>query len=192
MMNKKRIALLVMESLNDDDRILYHGTSGSAFKSFDPKKALSGYGLDKHGFGYYLTNSLDIAKFYAQEVSLGEKKPVVLSFKLRSDATIVDEDEQIGDPEGILGALVDVCGDELEEEEAKDVLGLSDGYYGDHPSYASFIDWAKYCLGGQKEVSDFLSKMGIDGLFYRATENGMNGTNYVIFDTRSLIFLREM
>ncbi len=67
------------DKLNEksNDLILYHG-SNKSFNSFDDNKLGSGEGGNLFGKGFYLTDSEEIAKFYAKVVS---KKDHITGYK---------------------------------------------------------------------------------------------------------------
>ena len=76
-------------------------------------------------------------------------------------------------------------------EESEDALGLSEGYYGDHPMGMQLYSYLSAICGSEKNASLFLMRSGIDGIRYRATEDVWdrdedNTYNYVIFDENSV------
>lgn len=71
----KRYYSFINESI--EHVILYHG-SNTTFDMFDDDKLSKGEGGDLFGKGFYLTNNIDVAKFYAHQVS---KKEFITGYK---------------------------------------------------------------------------------------------------------------
>lgn len=76
----------IKEFLNEEHEVvkLYHG-SNEEFNDFDDSKISSGDGSDLFGKGYYLTDNINVADFYAKLVTKNQKiKSYSLSGPLKS------------------------------------------------------------------------------------------------------------
>lgn len=153
--------------------IVYHGSPREISK-FDFAHVGSSQGITKMGYGMYFTTSREEAEYYADggylhTVELPDTKEFLewegtISYEL---ANLVREELPN------IEKNVDI-------NELEDVLGLSDGYYGDLPTGESLYSWLSSELGSDKEASEFLFHYcGVRGSKERS--NRGKGMNFVAY-----------
>lgn len=150
----------------------YHG-SPYQFDSFDMDKIGTGDGLNKYGYGFYFSDTIDTAKYYA-----GVKKDSMYLYDVRLlglekffkwDQPITDELYY-----KVLRRL-----DYLGEDEAKEQIETEYEEYADMWTMESLYSYLTDILGTQKDASNFLVFCDVNGII---AENPMlDGKIYVSF-----------
>lgn len=152
-------------------RELYHG-SRKEFSSFSLDFVKSGEGLNKYGRGIYLTDSTELAKYYA-----GENGYVYTVSVPSSNLTIYNWDEQI---DGSLhGSVVAFLRDHDDERNA-DEMEEDHRSYGDFWTMNQLYDWLTAIHADDALTVTLLAECGCDGV--KADDIDGRGTIYVVFD----------
>lgn len=194
--NMRMTRIVDFQTFNESENMsleLYHG-SAREFSKFDFEKVGTGDGLNKYGFGLYFTDSPEVAEWYARDLALGAKKVFVYTVKVRGE--FYEWEERID--QGILDKVVrklDGMAFEVDAEQIQDEHRDFDE--SEFWSIRNLYEWLSHVLGGKKQASEFLSGIGIDGVY--TDDNGTQtqqhgGKLYVAFsndivritDTREL------
>ena len=181
LITEDQLNLIVEDQLNE--QIAYHGTN-KKFNTFSLDYIGQGEGIAVHGYGIYLTSNPDVAKHYADRLSLN-KEQYVYTVDIKRTNFIPWEgtiDSQFA--EEILAELIEKDG--INIDDLKDSLGLSEGYYGDYSLFSNFYDFIQYDLGGVENVSKFFNELGYDGIIFESKEAGFQVNNYVVFNADNI------
>lgn len=176
----------------------YHG-SGKRFKDFKTSKMSSKIGQDTYGWGFYFTDSEDVAKIYANindknyvyHITLHKgKTPDQYDYLIFDETPTASQINKI--KKGLSNAHIDL--DLSKVKIGWDIISGLQRYF-----YESY-DMKKQINGGfnlaKKETSLFLLSCGIDGLKYKMPnqehtyEYGYDGYNYVVFDEKNIVIDR--
>lgn len=168
---------------------LYHG-SANEFSRFDASQIGSGAGNAVHGYGIYLTDSRDVAEYYANDLSFG-KGGLIYTVRIPSNLNLLGWEEEIDEmtARDIRDEFETYIDDASEMDDLDDVLGLSEDYYGEHPTMSSLYDYLQDVLGSNQKATQLLLYSNIDGVQFNSKENGTNATNYTIFDPERIKIL---
>jgi len=154
------------------DKIFYHGSSNE-FDSFDLSKIGSGDGLNKYGYGFYFSDSIETAKYYA-----GVKKNSMYLYTVR----LLGLDKFFYWDETITETLyykVLHRLDYLGEDEAREQIETEYEEYGDMWTMESLYSYLTDILGTQKDATKFLVFCDVNGII--ATNPILDGKIYVSF-----------
>lgn len=177
------IRKIIRETIKEMD--IYHGTAAN-FDKFDLAYLGSGWGQQAYGYGFYLSDSPEVAKDYAQggyiytvrvpdgrylsydSISRAEVKRIARDFYKH-----YTEEDEYG-REAYAGHE-----EEFWEAECKYILDACDGgdVYGD----------IAHLTGSDKEASKFLYREGYKGIKWVDKKN----TNYVIFNPKDLKIIKK-
>lgn len=164
---------LIIEGLSRiNEVIVWHGSTES-FDKFDLDKVGSGDGKSLGGWGIYFSDSEEVSKRYY----LGGG--MLSRFRI-PDGKYFDLDEGLdyGFAEDLVDRLIRVgVGEEEIEQFREDYIGYIE--YGDVTN-GGVYEWLSFVLGGDKEASLFLFKMGYIGNKFRDKWE-REATNYVLF-----------
>lgn len=152
---------------------VYHG-SDVEFDKFDLDKIGSGDGKDLGGFGFYFSDSKDVAGRY---ITLKGK---VKEYEIRSGKLFnLDDglDSYVG--EQIIDKLENMNIDENEIEEFKTDY-MADEYIHSINNNQVY-DWLSYVLGSSKDASEFLYDLGYIGNKFKDKVD-TDAINYVVFN----------
>lgn len=161
--------------------LLYRGSTYDIDR-FDLSQIKAGQ-RDVHGFGIYLTDNPEIAKFYAMEYG-GNRTKFIYTVKLVNVDTLLGWEDVIESyqAEEIYRQYSRTEEDENLLSDMADTLGLSDGYYGQHPMTSQLYGYLEAILGSKEAASRLLFNCDINGIVFRSKENGFDSMNYNIFD----------
>lgn len=173
---------------------VYHG-SNSKFDKFDKNKMNKNIGQATYGWGFYFTDTQEIANIYANEhdtqyvyhITLHKGKNIdqydYLHFEKYPTISQLNKIKIGLDKENIKIDLTKI-------KISWDVITqLHDHFYNSYSLKKRF----NYGLNlAKKDTSLFLLRCGIDGLKYQAPTNelsheyGFDGYNYVVFDSNNI------
>ena len=181
-MKKLEIIQLYEHYLNDNENkpnIFYHG-SPHLFDTFSLDHVGSGDTLNKYGFGLYFTDTLELAEFYANELSIGKLKETgmnIYEVKISGLDRFYNWNESM--PDYVYSNIIDKLNSDGYESSAEQI---NDEYeeYGDMWSVDSFYQYLEATLGTNKEVSEFLNICGMNGII--TEDRNDRGNIYVCFD----------
>jgi hypothetical protein len=164
---------------------LFHGTAAD-FDKFDLAYLGSGWGEQAYGYGFYLSDSLEVAKDYAQggyiyTVKVPDGRYLSYEGISRTEVNRIAMDFYKYYTEENEYGREAYAGHEREfwEEQCKYILDAENGgdIYGD----------LAHLFGSDKETSEFLYKEGYKGIKWVDKGN----TNYVIFNPKDLKILKK-
>lgn len=173
---------------------LYHG-SGKRFDKFDSSMMNKNSGQDTYGWGFYFTDSEDIAKVYANT----HDEKYVYHVTLHKGKTPEQYDFLIFDKlptNSQLSKIINGLDKENIEidlsnvKNAWDIISRLQKYF-----FYSYPMKKQFDYGmntAKKDTSLFLLRCGIDGMKFPAPkgeftyENGYDGYNYVVFDENNI------
>ncbi|MFW5847677.1 MAG: hypothetical protein ACOCVF_02045 [bacterium] len=160
---------------------VYHGTD-AFFHEFNLDKIGSGDGRGLGGWGIYFSDDPDVSKQYITNKSRVKK------FGLKH-GKFFDLDDYLSSGTGniILNGLKSIS--TVSDE---DILEFQEDFvnYSDDTSNKQALEWLTYVLGGEKQVSMFLRKLGYDGNMFKDKTNP-EATNYVIYNTDVIKYLDD-
>ncbi len=158
---------------------VFHG-SDRKFDDFDFQKIGSGDGKNLGGWGIYFSNDEEVSNRYVTASGfIGE-------YQLKS-GRYFDLDEVLTDGDRIVDELQNIGVDENQIEEFRsDYIEYAQNY-GSVTNKQAY-DWLSYVLGGEKQASLFLNKLGYIG-------NTMmdkwktTARNYIVYDKNAILKL---
>lgn len=156
---------------------VYHGSVGD-FDKFNADKIGTASGLDKGGWGFYLSTSREVAQDYAPGDGTIKK------FTIPSGDYFEFDDADDGMIDAIYSEFQDM---EMDEDEMEEQLEDYRSEFMDDDSYRAATNnemlytWLGYALGSRKNASRFLAVMGYVGTTFKDIHHS-NASNYVIFD----------
>lgn len=155
-------------------KILYHG-SNYDFSKFNLSHVGKGEGLQKFGFGVYLTDTETLSNFYATQL---KGTQVIYQCRIPSDSRLYEWDSPVDD--FLHNKFIKYLTDNDFEEDAEK---LQDEYeqYNEYMDFESYYKILSHLVGSPKKSSEVFVKFGIDGCV--ANDIQKRGTIYVIFDT---------
>lgn len=167
----------LFESVLFESMVVYHG-SDERFDKFDPERVKSASGADKGGWGFYFTDSEEVASQYISG------RGAVDSYRIPSGPYFdLNDGLEYGVGLNIL--------DELEEREISDSdleqfreEFLSDDYIFD-TSNEQVYDWLGHVLGSRRAASEFIGYLGYVGNVY-SDKTDPDVKNYVVFDSNDI------
>lgn len=154
-------------------KILYHG-SNYDFSKFDLSHVGKGEGLQKFGFGVYLTDTEKLSNFYATQL---KGTQIIYQCRIPSDSRLYEWDSSVDD--FLHNKFIKYLTDNDFEEDAEK---LQDEYeqYNEYMDFKSYYKILSHLVGSPKKASETFVKFGIDGCV--ANDIQKRGTIYVIFD----------
>lgn len=159
------------------DRIFYHG-SASEFDKFDMNKVGSGDGLNKYGYGIYFADNEDLARFYANELSLGGKPKYIYQVRLYRLDDFLPWDEQI--PEYLYIKIANKL-DKLGHDNMAQTMREELESYQETYTMDQMYDLLRDTIGEDKKVTEFLNVLGVEGVI--ADDIQGRGKIYVAFSS---------
>jgi len=158
---------------------VYHGSDRN-FDTFDLNKIGSGDGKNIGGWGFYFSDSEEVARRYFL------KSGFVKEFRLKSGNYFnLDEYLYENEAQEILSELKrndDISEDDIEQFQTDFIEYISD------ITNKQVYEWLSYTLKSQKNASLFLKDMGYKGNKFK-DKILPEATNYVIYDINSIIYL---
>lgn len=165
------------ENTNND--FLYHG-SPHTFDKFDITKIGTTEGLTKYGFGFYFTPNYDCALYYAKENSIGKLKDGynIYIVKLNID-NFINWNDSIESIQNLVTNKLNKLG---YDNDAETIENESGDYGYDYWTFSDLYNYLETVFDNSKEVSDFFTKLNINGTFVDSVHAGnMEDTIYVAF-----------
>lgn len=155
---------------------VYHG-SDRKFDDFDMSKVGSGDGKSLGGWGIYFSTSPTVSKRYVLKSGFLKRYEI-------KNGLYFNLDEQIDSESGseILMRLKQYgsMGNHVSEESLEQ---FQTDFIDYNATGKQVYDWLSYVLGGDKEASEFLLKIGYLGTKFNDKWES-NAENYVVFDTK--------
>lgn len=156
---------------------LYHGSKYD-FSSFDLSKIGTGEGLQKYGYGIYLTNSLTLAEYYATQI---RKNSTIYTVKVPLNFRIYDWDGEIDD--WLQSEIVDSLESKGYERDAMQIVEEYESYR-EYITMNQLYDIVSHVVGSPIEASKMFSDLGLDGV--KAEDIQGRGQIFVIFNPERL------
>lgn len=180
------------------DNILYHG-SPKKFVKFSINNVGAGEGNQSFGYGLYFTSVKDIAEYYAKTLS-DDSGGYIFSITLKNNNFIDFYKKPSNENNNrIITGLIDMNIKELPikqllvKNKIETKLDSVENAIKNFPNVKFLMESLKLLLGNDKEVSNFLNKVGIDGIFYSTdslshnNKNNVSGVNYVVFNDNNIL-----
>ena len=167
------LEVYLKENVSNIPRILYHG-SNYDFDKFDLSHVGKGEGLQKFGFGVYLTDTEKLSNFYATQL---KGTQIIYQCRIPSYSVLYEW----GSP--VDGTLHEKYINYLNENDfEKDAEKLENEYeqYNEYMDFSNYYRILVHLLGSSKKASEEFVNFGIDGCV--ADDISERGTIYVIFD----------
>ena len=185
---------IITECINEviaHDLTLYHGTPYN-FVSFQTTNIGSGEGNQSFGYGLYLTSNKDVANYYAK--ILAKDKSYVYTVKI-TNGNFFEWYEKLDDnfQKEFINQMRQNGYDEmpykrmLSKGMVKNLYMPIEQAVKYFPNGKFFYENLSLMLGGDKNASFFLKKLGFTGIkypigsFFHGKNKGEYGYNYVIF-----------
>lgn len=161
------------ETENDIPKILYHGSNFN-FSKFDLKFIGKGEGLQKFGFGIYLTDTEELSNFYTTQL---KGTQIIYKCRIPSDSRLYEWDSPVDDY--LHNKFINYLN---ENDFEKDAEKLQDEYeqYNEYMDFESYYKILSHLVGSPKKASESFVNFGIDGCMSNDISN--RGKIYVIFD----------
>lgn len=161
------------ETENGIPKILYHGSNFN-FSKFDLKFIGKGEGLQKFGFGIYLTDTEELSNFYATQL---KGTQIIYKCRIPSDSRLYEWDSPVDDY--LHNKFINYLN---ENDFEKDAEKLQDEYeqYNEYMDFESYYKILSHLVGSPKKASESFVNFGIDGCISNDISN--RGKIYVIFD----------
>ncbi|MFW6219269.1 MAG: hypothetical protein ACOC33_00245 [bacterium] len=173
-----------MEYIKEDKSgrfIAYHG-SAKEFDKFDISRVGSGMDIKKFGFGLYFAENKETALYYAKELSIGsDKKTGFNLYKVELRGNYFDWEQEM--PQFAYDSTIEELRDMGKDENADELVEDFESY-GDLWSIRSLYEWLTYVVGGEREASEFLFNIGIDGVIGQSPIH--EGDVYVAFNDENI------
>jgi len=158
--------------------LVYHGTDYE-FDGFDPEMVGSASGQDKGGWGFYFSDSEDIAGQHISGKGSVREYDIPKGPYLDLDATV-----DLYDLQQILKELESAGVDDSELDEFRSDFMEDESYLAD-TTYNDIYVWVGYALGSKRNASKFFADMGYVGNKF-ADKTDSSSTNYVVYDERKI------
>lgn len=168
------LEIYLKENASDIPRILYHG-SNFDFDKFDLSHVGKGEGLQKFGFGVYLTDTEKLSNFYATQL---KGTQVIYQCRIPSDTVLYKWDSPVDDT--LHRKFINYLNKNDFEEDAEKLENEYEQYH-EYMDFVSYYRILVHLLGSPKKASEAFVGFGIDGCI--ADDISKRGTIYVIFDT---------
>jgi hypothetical protein len=179
----------IMESIDELD--LYHGTPHD-FDEFDLAYLSTGFGQQSHGYGIYLTTSIDTAKAYSQ----GEN---IYTVEV-PDGKYLNYD-RIGRSEALTIArkfykyfmTENEYGKEAYRGHEDDFWNYECKYLGECQNGGCIYGTISSFLGDDKKTSQWLYSIGYRGMYLKASngETHEKFRNYIIFNPKDVQIIKK-
>jgi len=162
------------ETENTIPKILYHG-SNYDFSKFDLKFVGKGEGLQKFGYGIYLTDTEELSNFYATQL---KGTQIIYQCRIPSDSRLYEWGSPVDDY--LHNKYIRYLNDNDFE---KDAEKLQDEYeqYNEYMEFENYYKILSHLVGSPKKSSEIFVELGVDGCISDDIKN--RGKIYVIFDT---------
>lgn len=152
---------MILESTTNKE--FYHGSSYD-FDKFDMDKVGSGDGLSKFGLGLYFTDSEELASYYANEASIGDKKRTGLNIyrvRLIELDNFYEWDKET--PEDVYQCVINKLQNNNYESDSEQIENDYEEY-GDRWSIDSLYSFLTVVFESDKDTTKFLYDCGISGV----------------------------
>ena len=177
-----KLSEIYNQVLNEDNgNRFYHG-SPYKFDKFDIDRIGTGDGLSKFGHGLYFTNNVEMAIYYAKELSKGKLRENGFNIYTVNILNINEfyeweEETPTYVAEAIVRKLIKSGNQEIAEQ-------ITNEYeeYGNHWSLKTMYDVLTDILGSQKMVSEWFNICGISGVISNAITH--DAKIYTVYDDR--------
>jgi len=168
---KEFIKQRIRESLLDrETNEFYHG-SPYVFDKFNFDKIGTGDGLNKYGYGLYFTNTIDTAKWYAKELSIGKNRATGFNIYTVKLLGLDQFYQWEGDVSEIQDSIIRKLISMGKEEEANQIASEYEEY-DTAWSMKNMYEFLTHVLGGKKETSEFLNSVGVNGVIVKSVIHG--------------------
>jgi len=186
---ESKFSKIIREAI--DELELFHG-SPHDFNEFDLAYLSTGFGQQSHGYGVYLTTSVETARAYCQgkniyTVEVPDGKYLNYDKIRKSEAmTIAKKFFKYYMTENEYGR-------EAYKGHENDFWEYECKYIGDCYDGGCVYGTLKSFLGNEKDTSEFLYRIGYTGLFLKCenTNTGETFKNYVIFNAKDIKILKK-
>jgi hypothetical protein len=159
--------------------VFYHG-SPYQFDKFDINRIGSGDGLSKFGHGLYFTDNIDMAVYYAKELTKGKAKETgfnLYTVKLFNLNEFYEWESET--PQHVAECIIRKL---LKAGKESDAELITNEYeeYGNYWDLRTMYDILTHTLGNQKTVSEWLNICGVSGVISDAITH--KGKIYTVYD----------
>ena len=186
---ESKFSKIIREAI--DELELFHGSPHN-FNEFDLAYLSTGFGQQSHGYGVYLTTSVETARAYCQgkniyTVEVPDGKYLNYDKIRKSEAmTIAKKFFKYYMTENEYGR-------EAYKGHENDFWEYECKYIGDCYDGGCVYGTLKSFLGNEKDTSEFLYRIGYTGLFLKCenTNTGETFKNYVIFNAKDIKILKK-
>ena len=174
-----KILELYDEAMGERPSVFYHG-SPYQFDKFDINRIGSGDGLSKFGHGLYFTDNIDMAVYYAKELTKGKLKETgfnLYTVKIFNLDEFYSWEEET--PTHVAECIVRKL---IKAGKERDAELITNEYeeYGNYWDLRTMYDVLTHSLGGQKTASEWFNICGVSGVISDAITH--RGKIYTVYD----------
>lgn len=180
MINEKILDRIITEALNE--LTLFHGSKAD-FDKFDIAYLSTGWGMQSHGRGFYLTTSRETARQYSPAGNIYTVE--VPKGKYLKDWTIGRQEAMAIARKFFNYYMTEhEYGREAYKGHEQDFWDYECKYVGECDDGTSVYGTIKSLMGSEEDAIDFLLRLGYKGIVFKGDnrETGENFKNYVIFN----------
>ena len=162
--------------------ILYHG-SNYDFSKFDLAHIGKGEGMQKFGYGVYLTNTKKLAKFYATQL---KGTQILYECRIPKDSRLYEWDSIVD--EYLFNKVHNYLIKHDFEEDAERIQKEFEDY-DEYMEFEAYYRIVSHLFGGDKQASKIFNDLNIDGCV--ANDRHNRGKIFVIFDPTNIKILEK-